>query len=175
MRCWNTKMKTWLMNSKQSPGQSVRNFGSPSAHNRQESLLACRVWERKRHVLKVTIWLPLPNLSACHGQSAWVCGWSAPCQFKQSALLTWTVQNLIRRTVHGHYPDGPRPDTQISKLCPLSDFKFQIWFIARIWTFWPIQGLVCIHIHIMYLNNANFHIKRFRSTKNQKSSKIFNK
>ena len=30
-------MKTWLMNSQQSPEQSVRKFASPSAHNQQES------------------------------------------------------------------------------------------------------------------------------------------
>jgi hypothetical protein len=41
-------MKTWLMNSKQSPGQSARKFGSPFAHSRQESLLACGVRERER-------------------------------------------------------------------------------------------------------------------------------
>ena len=97
-----------------------------------------------------------------------VYGRSAPCHFRQSALLTRTVQILIRRMVRGPYPDGPRPDTQISKLCPLSDFEFQIWFIAQIWTFWPIQGLVCMHIHIMYLSNTNFHIKLVRLNKNQK-------
>ena len=161
MRFWNTEMKTWLMNSQQSPGQSVRKFGSPSAHNRQESLLACGVWERGRQALKVTLWLPLSDLSACHGRSA-------PCQFRRSALLTRTVEIMIRRTVRGPYPDGPRPDTQISKLCPLSDFEFQIWFDAHIWTFRPIQGLVCMHIHIMYLRNTNFHIKLFRSNKNKK-------
>jgi hypothetical protein len=97
-----------------------------------------------------------------------VCGRSTPCQFIRSALLTRTVQILIRRTVCGPYPDGSRPDTQIFQLCPLSYFEFQNWFVAHIWTFWPIQGLVCMHIHIMYLRNTNFRIKLFRSNKNQK-------
>ena len=96
MRFWNTEMKTWLMNSKQSPGQSMRNFSSPSAHKRQESPLACGVWERKRQVLKVTIWLPLPDLSACHGRSAWVMR---------------TVRALSIQTVCSANSDCPEPDT----------------------------------------------------------------
>jgi hypothetical protein len=95
-------------------------------------------------------------------------GRSVSCQFRRSTLLTRTVQILIRRTVRGPYPNGPRPDTQISKFCPFSDFESRIWFVAHIWTFWPIQGLVCMHIHMMYLRNTNFHIKLFRSNKNKK-------
>jgi hypothetical protein len=97
MRFWNTKMKTWLMSSKQSPGQSVRNFGSPSAHKQQESPLACGVWERKRQVLKkVNIWLPLPDLSACRGRSAWG---------------LWKVHALSIQTVCSADSDCPEPDT----------------------------------------------------------------
>ena len=168
MRFWNTEMKTWLMNSKQSPGQSVRKFASPSAHNRQESPFG--VWsvcERDKGWKWHSDCLCPTYLPVADGPRG-VCGRSAPCQFRRSALLTRTVQILIRWTVCGPYPDGPRPDTQISKLCPLSDFEFKIWFVAHIWTFWPIQGLVCMHIHIMYLRNTNFYIKLFRSNKNKK-------
>jgi hypothetical protein len=72
-----------------------------------------------------------------------------PDEFRRSALLDRTVQFLMLRTVRGPWADGPRPDTQFSNVCPLSDFEFQIRIGAHIWTFRPIQGLVCMHIHII--------------------------
>jgi hypothetical protein len=40
--------------------------------------------------------------------------------------------------------DGPRPDTQISNLCPFSEFKFLIGFIAQILT----NPRVSLHAYI---------------------------
>ena len=156
MRLWNIGMKTCLLNFPQAFGLSVRNFTTSSAHNRPKWPLGVWRVREERQWMKVTSWLAQLDLTACRGRSA-------PWWFRLSVLLSRTVQILIRRTVRGPYPDGSWPDTQISKLCPLSDFEFKIWFVAHIWTFWPIQGLVCMHIHIMYLRNTHFHIKLLRS------------
>ena len=76
-------------------------------------------------------------------------GRSAPWWVQTVCIADRTVQFLMLRTVRGPWADGPRPDTQFSNVCPLSDFEFQIRIGAHKWTFRPIQELVCMHIHIM--------------------------
>jgi hypothetical protein len=102
IRFRDTKMKTWLMNSKQSLGQSVHNFGSLSAHKRQESPLVC--WKWQSDCLCPIYLLVTDDPRGVYGRSA-------PCQFRQSALLTawlrlsrtWYIGQsaVITRTVRG--------------------------------------------------------------------------
>jgi hypothetical protein len=134
-------MTTCRLNFSQAVGLSVRNFPSPSAHNRQRRPF----WqvESERGVAKSG-----NNKSATSARlllRRTVC-----CLMSQTVCIpNRTIQFLVRRTVHGPWADGPRPDTQFSNVCPFSDFEFQIRIGAHIWTFRPIQGLVCMHIHIM--------------------------
>jgi hypothetical protein len=156
MRLWNTGMKTCLLNFPQAFGLPVRNFTSPSAHNRPKWPLGVWKVREERQWMKVTSWLAQHDLSACHGRSAQ--GRRTVC-----ALVTSDCLHFWPDCPDPDTADGPRPDTQFFKFCPLSDFEFQIWFDAHIWTFRPIKGLVCMHIHIMYLRITHFHIKLLRS------------
>jgi hypothetical protein len=96
MRLWNTGMNTWLLNFPQAYGQFVRKFPSRSTHKRRESSLdVWRVWE-ERQQMKVTSWLPLPDLIAYRGRSA---------QGQR------TVRALVTQTVYSADSDCPDPDT----------------------------------------------------------------
>jgi hypothetical protein len=91
----------------------------------------------------------LPVFTACRGRSAQGRQTVRALRVQTVCTADRTVQFLIPRTVRGPWADGPRPDTQFSNVCPLSDFEFQIRIGAHKWTFRPIQELVCMHIHIM--------------------------
>jgi hypothetical protein len=117
------------LSSKGSPGQSVLNFSSSSAHNRQESPFWLVECERERTSVESDIVYASARLT-CRLRT--VCAGTVdgprPGNSRQSALLAQTVSGLVVRTVRGQGPDGPGPDTQILNLCPFSDSKIQMGF-----------------------------------------------
>jgi hypothetical protein len=125
-RIWNIERKTWSMNSKKSLKQSARKSNPLKPHKRQNTLLACGVcvWERTIDESDTKIRLCpslLPIVDSLQGDDGWYVAWKPWIV----CVASRTVQKLIRRTVHGQIPDGPRPDTQFSILCPflISNFK----------------------------------------------------
>jgi hypothetical protein len=128
----------------------MRNFPSPFAHNRQrrpfwrvESERGVAKSGNNKSAASARLLLPAADGPRRGG------GRSAARGIQTVCIPNRTVQFLIRQTVRGPWADGPRPDTQFSNVCLFSDFEFQIRIGAHIWTFRPIQGLVCMHIHIM--------------------------
>ena len=134
----------------QAVGLSARNFTSPSAHTQHKRVFG--EW-RAREEERVST----NDKSAATGRlycpvadgPRWGGGRSAPWCVQTVCEAERTVHFLMLRTVRGPWADGPRPDTHFSNCCPLSNFEFRIRIGAHIWTFWPIQELVCMHIQMM--------------------------
>jgi hypothetical protein len=131
----------WL-NFSQAVRLSVCNLPSPSARKRQRRALLRVESERGDAKSETTSLRPLLDFTACHGRSA---------QGRRTVRDLMSSDSLQPQPdcPVPHTADGPRPDTQVSNVCPFADFEFQIRIDAHIWTFRPIQGLVCMHMPIM--------------------------
>ena len=129
MRLWNTGMKTCLLNFPQAFGLSVRNFSSPSAHNRRKWPFGeWRAWEERQWV-EMTSWLPLPVFTAYRGRSAQ--GLRTVRALITSDCLRFWPDCLDPDTVDGPRSMGGRSAAWDSILQILSTFWF--WISNLIW------------------------------------------